>query len=519
MAYERNNIVEATSLSHVTNVAAHPPENPNTAIDGPRLPLVLYIARVPGSRDVFLTPLKPREKIVTAEDVQSSLYYVHVNCHDDFQEPHRRPSSVNTDASNLLPVPEEAKARKPLLPARPLAPPTPPYPLTDAYPSGRQRQPSPPRSRILRKPVGMGTSSTQTINSDLPVLPPRPLPLTPVDEQSRNSSLHADNIRLLRRTNHSEENNPYSRPCAPQPLSLEPAILPEPGSLTLIRRDPSSNNQWDVASIHDPPVPEISSTALLDANAAKRTKRGGAPLYIDISNPGYAVFVPLDRPASQRSNSSSDSDPPPDGVFRRRLYMPGSQYGEHNYSQHRKFASVGSFDHSEDVSVRRTMRNSIDTSTPTSTPTADRRRKGYTFTSPWDARCEFTTGATGKSLKCKHFLPQQNGGVQEVSELRFNLPTKSSRTATAVSEKRSSYFHRLHGRSQSGEDDDVSTPTFIIDENGKLDLTLGQERAGGGFGGKQAKLGKLIIEPEGLKMLDLLVAANVGLWWRAYERG
>jgi hypothetical protein len=51
-----------------------------------------------------------------------------------------------------------------------------------------------------------------------------------------------------------------------------------------------------------------------------------------------------------------------------------------------------------------------------------------------------------------------------------------------------------------------------------LDLSLGQEKAGGGFGGKQAKLGKLIVHPDGVVMLDLLVAANVGLWWRAWER-
>lgn len=52
----------------------------------------------------------------------------------------------------------------------------------------------------------------------------------------------------------------------------------------------------------------------------------------------------------------------------------------------------------------------------------------------------------------------------------------------------------------------------------RMDLSLGQEYAGGGFGGKRAKLGKLIIEDEGLKMVDLLVAANMALWWRAYER-
>lgn len=52
----------------------------------------------------------------------------------------------------------------------------------------------------------------------------------------------------------------------------------------------------------------------------------------------------------------------------------------------------------------------------------------------------------------------------------------------------------------------------------RLDLSLGQEKAGGGSRGKKAKLGKLIIEDEGLKMLDLIVAANMGIWWRAYDR-
>jgi hypothetical protein len=92
-----------------------------------------------------------------------------------------------------------------------------------------------------------------------------------------------------------------------------------------------------------------------------------------------------------------------------------------------------------------------------------------------------------------------------VSELRFNLPT-SSKASTPQGEetsKRSSFFHRpRHHRNQSSE----------------MDLSLGQEYAGGGFGGKQAKLGKLIIEDEGLKMMDLLVAANMALWWRAYEK-
>jgi hypothetical protein len=54
---------------------------------------------------------------------------------------------------------------------------------------------------------------------------------------------------------------------------------------------------------------------------------------------------------------------------------------------------------------------------------------------------------------------------------------------------------------------------------GRLDLTLGQEALGGGFRGQQAKLGKLLIYPDGYKMLDLVVAANMVMFWRAWKGG
>jgi hypothetical protein len=54
------------------------------------------------------------------------------------------------------------------------------------------------------------------------------------------------------------------------------------------------------------------------------------------------------------------------------------------------------------------------------------------------------------------------------------------------------------------------------EEEGRLDLGLGREKAGGGFKGHSAKLGKLIIEDEGLKMCDLVVAACMGVWWQHY---
>ncbi|KAL8945504.1 MAG: hypothetical protein Q9183_008066, partial [Haloplaca sp. 2 TL-2023] len=195
-----------------------------------------------------------------------------------------------------------------------------------------------------------------------------------------------------------------------------------------------------------------------------------------------------------------------------------------------------------DAIGKRTSRMSIDfrrlsvqdPADPVTSPRHSRDRKeaqatSYRFSSPWNGICDFDTGITGQALKCKHTPPTQDLQTSVVSELRFNLPTSKNVGATSPGvfrspegpkpPKRPSYSsnrHRSEPSSSAGgnerrstEEDDMVNPSI---------LSLGQERAGGGFGGKKAKLGKLIIEPEGLKMLDLLVAANMGLWWKAYER-
>ncbi|KAK3707012.1 hypothetical protein LTR37_012344 [Vermiconidia calcicola] len=558
MAYNIKSAVEASSLQAVTELAANPPSHPNTSLEPGTLPLTLYIARVPGSRDVFLTPIKPRDKVVTAEDVQSSLYYVHINTTQDFEDPPptppRRPSSVGVDASQLLrTVDEQPRRVLPPLPRRPAPPVSPPYPVnTPLYPVSdgppltiaRSRSPPKPyqgQQQLRRKPVGFNRPNVSPSRAqpdlDLPPLPRRPLPTPPIDEQpwDDQQSMRDDKLRLLRSSSHLDEHeNPSTRDYNSHPETLkqlEHESRPYPGTLTLIRRDPGSSNQWNVASIHDPPVEEVSSSTLLVPTAKRRTKKGGAPVYLDITNEGYSQFISTSRPGTSRTgsesrfstssatSSNSDSEPPPEGIFRRRLYMPGSRYSEHGYgsSGHRKHYSVSSA--SGENELRQTMRNgerhSVDMGAM-----ADRRTKGYTFTSPWDGSCEFTTSATGKSLKCRHRLPpssQQSGNMVEVSELRFNLPTSSrNNTPTTLATKRSSYF--TPGGFRGGGEDESPAPSIVLNDDGRIDLSLGQERAGGGFGGKQAKLGKLIIEPEGVKMLDLLVAANVGLWWRAWER-
>lgn len=126
------------------------------------------------------------------------------------------------------------------------------------------------------------------------------------------------------------------------------------------------------------------------------------------------------------------------------------------------------------------------------------------------------------SLQCRHILPVTNAAIQTpeavtVSELRFNLPTMRGQPANAEerTSKRASLFHRKSAQSVSSVGPSAEE---ILGGVANLDLSLGLEYAGGGFGGKQAKLGKLIIRDEGLKMMDLVVAANMSLWCRAYEK-
>ncbi|KAK4195699.1 hypothetical protein QBC40DRAFT_258729 [Triangularia verruculosa] len=180
------------------------------------------------------------------------------------------------------------------------------------------------------------------------------------------------------------------------------------------------------------------------------------------------------------------------------------------------------------------------------------RPKGYTFLSPWEGRCEFRTSTSGRSLKLRHVLDSttkfqfdprevaqsiQNAqamgrsrgdeiqaallGTKPVSELRFNLPSggdffgarrndvdKDNR-ASRLSKQFSSLLHHRDAKSSDEE--------YWSDDE-EMDLSLGKENAGGGSSGRRVKLGKLIIHDEGLKMLDLVVAANIGVWWTTWGR-
>lgn len=466
--------------------------------------------------------MKPRDKVVTAEDIQNSLYFVHFEQPEDVQliDPPRPTSRPNSANGPIQRKPVEAK-----------------------------RKPVPGTLIPTDRPNAMHVSAANQQQTPTPLLGPDYVP---------RQSIQGDR--------YDDENRP------PLPRRPSPHPVASGTSLTLIRRDPASGAQWNVARIQDPTVPDVSSSTSNDPTAKRKL---GAPVYLEITNPGYSKFLHAQPPpllsrntnASNTAHSSAQSSPfagpvgaeSGDGVFRRRLWMEGAKYQSSEFG-HRRLKSSdsgmlgGSPRSSSEVSQY--GRSSMDARPPLTPPFLAQASqsyngtqgsekhsnfRGYVFTSPWDGRCEFITGSGGGSLKvfrfsrhlapslnliqCRHIVPGLQGAPPiafPVSELRFNLPG-SSRASTPRGEessKRSSFFHRpRHSRNNSS----VSDSRMNSSEDDprsfeRMDLSLGQEYAGGGFGGKRAKLGKLIIEDEGLKMVDLLVAANLALWWRAYER-
>ncbi|KAL5401426.1 hypothetical protein PMIN06_004711 [Paraphaeosphaeria minitans] len=517
--------IEARSLSTLTSLASNPPSYPRNPTHVRHEPLVLYIARVPGSRDVFLSPMKPREKVVTAEDIQNSLYFVHVE----------QPEDAQLIETTLLQGP--------------------PYP--DSRPNSSHG--SLPAT-VQRKPVFNSVAGSPPVAKRKPV----PNTLTPAIgfETTHNGGGSSQHLatgllgpdyvprRSFEDARYQDDNKsaPSRRPIQ-QPTS--------PGtSLVLIRRDPASGAQWNVARIDDPPVMDVSSSSL---NESMVKRKPGAPAYIAVTNPGYSKFLYNQQPTvppltSRNTNASIATFNPSQGfqsanelgidcedvVFRRRLWMEGSKHAGGEFG-HRRLKSHDSnmSGCSPRNSLEGVQRTSIDSRPPATPPFLMRENqsyssfqvsekqsafRGYVFTSPWNGRCEFITGAGGGSLKCRHTVPGLQGSppvALTVSELRFNLPgsSKASTPRGEESSKRTSFFHKSrHGRNSSSVDSRVESTEDVRRSLDRMNLSLGQEFAGGGFGGKQAKLGKIIVEDEGLKMVDLLVAANVALWWRAYER-
>ncbi|KAL7897194.1 hypothetical protein HDV63DRAFT_395762 [Trichoderma sp. SZMC 28014] len=569
-------MMEAQSLAALNLQAANPPQYPENPSETPQEPLVLYISRVPGTRDVILSPFKPQVKNVTGGDVASSLYYVHLELPtldmagpEPLRDEAQGRSSEDSSATRTIarkPVPGTIPSLGPEIAIQgdqlqlqqtrshhentTLRPPG-DLGMPPSLQGRDNAPPLPPRWRFEDSGLGYSDSSFETNPHDGPQLnvSPRRKPVGPrqmsgvpqgrvsMDETSQRSRVqtrgradttgHTRQSRSLSPTKNAE----YSTP---------------PFTLSLIRRHPGTGDQWNVGKISSYETDPMAAQApmYLSASASEPHPPQHPPIDIQIETAGYAKF---------RAGTQSALPPPPhlidfmpeprsDGsrTFSRQVSMLYSKSFSstvrstfHKLEQKaRKKAQAHNRNESE-ASIASHSSGEYMAGSPTTTRPDKMKPRGYAFASPWNGKCVFHTGKDGRSLVCEHSLhvgelggfnplvPDSSvakGTPTVVSELRYNLPGSEFFPSSEVpkgdmnaklghfSKKIKSAVDRGYG---DEDEDDVVSP---------FDVNVGAERAGGGNRGNRAKLSKLIIYHDGMKMLDLLVAANMGLWWRTWEK-
>ncbi|KAJ5631229.1 uncharacterized protein N7484_011329 [Penicillium longicatenatum] len=650
--------VEARSLSSITAIASNPPAYPRNPTHEKLDPLVLYIVRVPGSQDIFLSPLKPPTKSsVSAEAINASLFYLHVATPEDDallqevelereKETQRRREELEAAGLDDPSQREFARLnhprRKPVGGAESTADNAPALMQENVTVPGNNAPALPPR-----RPVAMPQFSAENISfpampvANAPLAPSyepvkaplepagqspisrRPLPPLPPSEEpfsghpgdeaqlgtpnrwsafvgqesGKGRDSWKDKFGAFAAGRHSlDANRPPLPPRSTQPRTASPSRSPGQSPsrqrkahrpppidsnnannagfrLTLIRRDPASGTQWNVATI---------STPHMDHNAIE----------IEIATPGYNRFAGSDEPLSLASLAANL----PAGMVRNSgssIPVPPSLHVDKPHEQPQQQPSFGPRKFHRQLCVSKPFEDSV---------SSELKSGYYVFNSPWNGTCTFASSVNGRSLKCKHMIQGPVGTPQPgddpnpavtVAELRFNTPFQaanlhyhaaprtptnqhSSPTSTYdpsslenQSSKRASLSQFLNPntyarpRAHSGPNAlSTSTPNTAdpqrppfnpaallrrtslragrfaqqqsnrfghqplhhrsvsassgdSDED-RLDFSLARELAGGGMRGKSAKLGKLIIEDEGIKMLDLVVSACMAVWWRGY---
>ncbi|GAP83667.1 putative oxidoreductase-like protein [Rosellinia necatrix] len=550
--------VEARSLAALNQLAANPPQYPTKPNEVKQDPLTLYISRVPGTRDVILSTLKPQIKNVTAEDVSSSLYYVH------FQTPEDEPLVPLNHPRQPVSPRSSGETSRPRIHRKPLPktagqPTSGITPTSPAAPSGRENG-----AAGHRIPLSPRSPLADVAEGNAPPLPtvPRPPPYELPHLEDRPPPLPA-----RPRNNHSPPDltdalySTFDPTVGAHAISTKRRVF-TPFSLTLIRRDPSSGQQWNVGKIASF---QLENPDLIDD---EKRHQPSPSIQVHLETSGYAKFRGMPAGAEVGLRGSLDLRPgsssstarqfpsiltsmPASGAFERQVKMMYSPSFTAAFRKH--FRSRSSVDEGRPTSpIKRPGHGREDSQislgsfggdfdggdAPIITqPAPGLKPRGYVFYSPWNGRCEFMTGKAGRTLKCRHVLPSYGGGVynplvegsdlehgderadsaRPISELRFNLPSnelltdkKSIEGGARARDQIQSQFNKIVAKAQGLEDSDDGEPY--------LDLSLGREKAGGGNRGKRAKMGKLIILDEGLKMLDLAVAANVGIWWTTWER-
>ncbi|KAK6593791.1 hypothetical protein H4I95_11183 [Botrytis cinerea] len=352
-------------------------------------------------------------------------------------------------------------------------------------------------------------------------------------------------------------------------------------SITIIRRDPTSGGQWNVGIVEgksNPPTIGMTATKKPYYDISVHITTPGYTYFRNHTRPmgNNKLGGTNQTRESQGATFQPSGNEVPTSVtqkagvsgpgFYSQISMEWASSWNQTFKQHRRAISDFSTNHSRNNSGSSEGPQESDPENRSADGSENSRAKGYTFLSPWELPAPVSADSTASS-----------SSSVTVSELRFNLPSsdlfdreKMDLAAAQVksgsnklSRKLGSFRKRLSKSSphhpsetqphqtshaipyaSNGEDlshlpprpssisssfEEDSPPltqrlnnfldelTISNDNDDRLDLSIGQEKAGGGNRGKRAKLGKLIIHDEGLKMLDLIIAANIGVWWTVWN--
>ncbi|KID81993.1 hypothetical protein MGU_10683 [Metarhizium guizhouense ARSEF 977] len=547
--------IEAKSLSQINDRANQPPRFFEVPPGYQKWdPLVLYISRVVGSNVVILSPVIPNERIVSAEDVKSALYLVHLD--NPVPAPVRGEAACRSSQDTRR-LPQSIIPRRPVGGSdRPLTPESSPSASQSHQPSAIE---APGRTLYglhtampPKKPVGSqssprtstetsasaqivskdssgpqepsGNTQTHCINS-IPV--PRPDTSLPPTNSGNQSSL----------SNSQPISQAHSR--SPSPRKHSTASTDMPLTLTLTRQNPAAQ-KWTVGYIRLHEL-ESSSGDGDTASTSTTSPKQHPPIDIDIIQSGYTEFREhcvrkysptesgdLKAAAGSTARGSMDHQSSMYGnnaVFHRRVAMnysnsllTNAKEFARNLTRNRSDSAASVSSYKSDTAVK------PDTICTFGSPPEGMKARGYTFVSPWEGQCHFSTGKHGNSLQCFHIPAPPPATATVYSN---SLVKTSHSESTLISTL--SYNLALSPVQAKGPTgvlgkfiDCCSKPrksNIPSDSRYESSFTsLGAERAGGGLNGREAKLATLTIYDDGLKMLDLVVAANIGVFWRTWEK-
>ncbi|KAK6350004.1 hypothetical protein TWF696_006256 [Orbilia brochopaga] len=571
---------EAQSLDMLTTLADNPPlhlrryppvpppHDPNSTSNQHRLKL--YVVRVPNSHDIILTPLKPQSCTVTAQDITSCLYYLRVQAvdpHSSTTRPHPAPragslddtatrpsyprgsfSGSSTRSEHLVPGAGAGNHHSSL--------------STTTLTSMAELSSADFEITFIRRDRVTGAQTTVgriysngsgTLDS-LPLLPNSFAAQMMAQEALRSKKGRRDRKRL----NLEIWTPGYQKfLCKPQSQSRPGEAAPDAAVssayLWPTPIPPPPPGVEDLSERPPPPPKDTPKKAMMMNPAMERLAYQSR--FTEIYSPDTPTAP---HPAFPDGEDSTDAD---DGIFRRTLHLEGEGFWKSTGKRLSAFGAAAAAAHrrrkSHDQSPSRlpgppqlkpkhdineetraamqqmglcstdSLTSPSSSSTPSSLHDRETKGKGYVFDAPirGAGTCEFETNSVGRKIRLRLHPPHTMAGspfgntsVVKAEPLLLCTISFQPPDTTATSAGASSSADDAHG----GNNRHARAAAKLNKLGGKFKAKLHRENswtehveqeAGSGM---RSKLGSLLVEGEGMDVLDLVVVSSMGVFWKRY---